>query len=60
MKAEGGRYPMGLMGYDKDNIRVTARKMGDVVRIRIDDIANISRWEELSITIEELRTLLES
>lgn len=60
MKAEGGRYPMSLMRYDAENIRVTATKLGDVIRIRIDDIANISRWEELSIPIEELRALLNS
>lgn len=42
----GGRYPFGH--YDTRNIRARLEVDHGRVLIRIDDIENISRWEELT------------
>ena len=46
LHAMGGRYPFGH--YDQTNIRASLKIVDGEVRVRIDDIENIDRWEELS------------
>lgn len=49
---------MALVPYNKNNIRISITKFGETIRVRIDDVENITRWEELSIPIAELLELL--
>lgn len=51
LKSDGGRYPYQLAPYQPAEIRASLQIEGDQVRIRIDDLRNSDRWEELDGTL---------
>ena len=52
LHSTGGRYPFGH--YDRGNIRASLKVTEGRVLVRIDDVAEISRWEELTGDAREL------
>ena len=54
----GGRYPYGLTRYARESIRAKLHLVGDEVRLRIDDLEQIDRWEEFAVPRERLLELL--
>jgi len=54
----GGRYPASMSPYNEENVRMTLTAHLDWIRIRIDDLQQIDRWEEFFMTKAQVLQLI--
>lgn len=58
LQSEGGRYPYQLAPYQPADIRAFLQIEGGRIRVRIDDLRNPDRWEELVGNLGEILAAL--